>query len=50
MEKQIEISYCVETEEFKQDNIRFVIINRKPAEADTQSVKEELFRIFKKYA
>lgn len=50
MEKQLESSYSVETEEFMQDNIQFIITNRKPAEADTQSVKEELFKIFKKYA
>jgi hypothetical protein len=50
MEKQTDKSYSIETEEFIQDDIQFIITNRKPVEADTQSVKEELYKIFLKYA
>lgn len=50
MERQIESSYYVETEEVKQENMQFIIVNRKPTEVNVKSVEEELYRIFKKYA
>jgi hypothetical protein len=50
MGKKIESSYSIETEEYNQDNVQFIVINRKPAEADAQCVKEELYKIFRKYA
>ncbi|WP_156034555.1 hypothetical protein [Clostridium sp. KNHs205] len=49
MKKQIEKSLNIEREEYKQDNVQFVIIHRKPPATDLQNVKEELYRIFKKY-
>lgn len=49
-EQLINSSYNVETEEFKQENMEFVIVNRKPSEVNVKNVEEELYQIFKKYA
>ncbi len=49
MKKQIDKSLNIETEEYKQDDVQFVIIHRKPPDTDLQNIKEELYSIFKKY-
>lgn len=50
LKRLIENSYYIETEEMKEDNMEFVIINRKPIEVNVKNVQEELFHIFEKYA
>lgn len=49
MDRHTHNSYYVETEEIKQENMEFIIINRKPTEVDIKGIEEELYRIFKKY-
>lgn len=49
MKKQIDKSLGTETEVYKQDNFQFDIIHRKPSDTELQNVKEELYKIFKKY-